>query len=95
MVSGDSSYDTAKEFMEFDRVIFGKIEDVTDKDAYTVSFELPEECEIQEKIKVESEYHELTNGGHITEIKSKNVYDTLKKVSESEIGFVKIINIAN
>ena len=95
VVSGDSSYDTAKEFMEFDRVIFGKIEDVTDKDAYTVSFELPEECETQEKIKVESEYHELTNGGHITEIKSKNVYDTLKKVSESEIGYVKIINVAN
>ena len=95
VVSGDSSYDTAKEFMEFDRVIFGKIEDVTDKDAYTVSFELPEECETQEKIKVESEYHEITNGGHMTEIKSKNVYGTLKKVSESEIGYVKIINVAN
>ena len=47
----------------------------------------------QEKIKVESEYHEITNGGHMTEIKSKNVYGTLKKVSESEIGYVKIINV--
>ena len=33
--------------------------------------------------------------GHMTEIKSKNVYGTLKKVSESEIGYVKIINVAN
>ena len=60
-----------------------------------IKMHIPEECETQEKIKVESEYHEITNGGHMTEIKSKNVYGTLKKVSESEIGYVKIINVAN
>ena len=65
--------------MEFDRVIFGRIKDVTDKQRYTKSFEIPNE-EIKDnylkKIEIEAPYHELTNGGHITEISIGNNSNT-------------------
>ena len=71
--------------MEFDRVIFGKIDGVTTKDSYTNSFELPMEYDEEKKIKIEAPYHELTNGGHITEIYSKDILETIKKLHKNEI----------
>jgi len=93
-LAGDTTKEIAKEFMEVDRVIFGKIKDVTDKEEYTPSFELPKEYDSETKIKIESPYHELTNGGHITEVCIKgNVEDIIKEMYKKDIGFAKINKI--
>lgn len=90
-LAGESDINLAKEFMEFDRIIFGKVKGVTDKDAYTTSFEIPKECEWEKKIKIEAPYHELTNGGHITTVYTKeNIEKVLEKMYNSDIGFGKI-----
>ena len=90
-LAGESDINLAKEFMEFDRIIFGKVKGVTDKDAYTTSFEIPKECELEKKIKIEAPYHELTNGGHITTVYTKeNIEKVLEKMYNSDIGFGKI-----
>lgn len=90
-LAGECDINLAKEFMEFDRIIFGKVKGVTDKDAYTTSFEIPKECEWEKKIKIEAPYHELTNGGHITTVYTKeNVEKVLEKMYNSDIGFGKI-----
>ena len=90
-LAGESDIYLAKEFMEFDRIIFGKVKGVTDKDAYTTSFEIPKECEWEKKIKIEAPYHELTNGGHITTVYTKeNIEKVLEKMYNSDIGFGKI-----
>lgn len=90
-LAGENDINLAKEFMEFDRIIFGKVKGVTDKDAYTTSFEIPKECEWEKKIKIEAPYHELTNGGHITTVYTKeNIEKVLEKMYNSDIGFGKI-----
>lgn len=90
-LAGESDINLAKEFMEFDRIIFGKVKGVTDKEAYTTSFEIPKECEWEKKIKIEAPYHELTNGGHITTVYTKeNIEKVLEKMYNSDIGFGKI-----
>lgn len=90
-LAGDNDSYIAREFMEFDRVIFGKIKNVTDKECYTVSFELPKEYNYKKKIEIEAPYHELTNGGHMTEISIKeNIEETIKYMYENDIGFAKI-----
>ena len=90
VLAGDYNEKTAKEFIEFDRVIFGKVEGVTDKKMYSKSFEVSDEIDEEKKIKVEAPYHEYTNGGHITEIISNNVLDSIKKMEKNEIGYLKI-----
>lgn len=90
-LSGENDINIAKAFIEFDRVIFGKVKNVTDKENYTLSFEVPKNIDWQRKIKIEAPYHELTNGGHITEITTKeNVEEVIKKMYENDIGFGKI-----
>lgn len=90
-LAGDNNNSIAKEFMEFDRVIFGKIKNVTDKECYTISFELPKEYDYKKKIEIEAPYHELTNGGHMTEISiNEDVEGTIKYMYENDMGFVKI-----
>lgn len=55
-------------FVKIDRERFGVIEGVTDRDYYTNSFHIPVYFGISafRKIQLESQYHVLTNGGHIT-----------------------------
>ncbi len=55
-------------FVHLDRVKYGKIEGVTDREYYTNSFHVPVHYNISyyEKIHIEAPYHELTNGGHIS-----------------------------
>ena len=85
------SLEIAKEFMEVDRVIFGKIKNVTDKERYTLSFEIPQNNDYKTKIKTESPYHELTNGGHMTEICINNkVEETIRYMNDMDVGFAKI-----
>lgn len=55
-------------FLRIDKKRFGEIPGVTDRDYYTNSFHVPVYYEISayDKIKTESPYHRLTNGGHIS-----------------------------
>ena len=55
-------------FTNIDRSIYGKIKGVTDKEYYTNSFHVPVyyKITIENKIKKEAPFHELTNAGHIT-----------------------------
>ncbi len=81
--------------MEFDRIIFGRIKNVTDKESYTSSFELPENYDYSTKIKIEAPYHELTNGGHETLVYTDEIENAIKLMHENEIGYGKIIRINN
>ena len=57
-------------FVKIDRRRFGSIPGITDREYYTNSFHIPVYYSISafKKIKLESPYHALTNGGHITYI---------------------------
>lgn len=57
----------AGRFTKRDRVSFGEVPGVTDKDYYTNSNHVPVyyRCSPRHKAKVEAPYHELTRGGHI------------------------------
>lgn len=89
-LAGENNIKIAKDFMEFDRVIFGKLDGVTNKDRYTSSFELPLDYDEDKKIKIEAPYHELTNGGHITEVNSADIIETINKLHKNEIGYAVI-----
>ena len=94
-LAGDNNKELAKEFLDFDRVIFGKIKNVTDKENYTLSFELPENTDINKKIKIEAPYHELTNGGHSLRIKllkkqKPEIINIIKELYKNEIGYASI-----
>ncbi len=54
-------------FTKKDRLDFGSIEGVTNRDYYTNSNHVPVyfKCSAQHKAEVEAPYHELTKGGHI------------------------------
>ena len=91
VLAGENNLEIAKEFMEFDRIIFGKIKDVTDKNRYTPSFELPEDYDWKKKIEIEAPYHELTNGGHITKINAnEDVKTIIDYMYKNEIGLGKL-----
>ena len=91
-LAGENDLRIAKEFMEVDRVIFGKIPNVTDKENYTPSFELPSNYNVDKKIEIEAPYHELTNGGHMMQLYSnKKPEDIINKLVNIEVGLVKII----
>ena len=57
-------------FIKQDQRMFGTIKGVTDKDYYTNSFHVPVgyAISIMDKINIESPYHKLCNGGHISYI---------------------------
>lgn len=64
-------------FIVKDKVVFGKIKGVTDKDYYTNSFHIPVgyQISLKDKIDIEAPYHELCNGGHISYIELDNYPD--------------------
>lgn len=55
-------------FMNLDRKKFGEIEGITDKGFYTNSFHVPVDCKISisKKVEIESMFHSMCNGGHIS-----------------------------
>ena len=55
-------------FVTLDRERFGAIARVTDKEDYTPSFHVPDDCPLEprRRVDVEAPYHALTNGGHLT-----------------------------
>lgn len=75
------------ELIKMDQAIYGKIKNITDKEIYTDSFQLPKDYKIsiEKKIKIEAPYHKLTNGGHIIEI-------TLPE-NATEDDFMKVIDL--
>lgn len=76
------SEDYIGRFVMRDRMSYGYINDVTDKDEYTYGTSIPEnfECSIEEKIKIEAPYQELCKGGS-SFILNKNVNeDSIKDV---------------
>ena len=87
VVAGNEDDEISKSFVEIDRVLFGNVKYVTDKVKYTNSFEVPESFDIKKKIEVESEYHNLTNGGHKIIISSNNIEDTVKLMYKNNIGY--------
>lgn len=79
---------------------YGKIDRVTDKEFFTNSNHVPVDYQIsvQDKIKIEAPYHELTNAGHIAYVEvdgaaAKNVEaldDVVKLMSKYNIGYGSI-----
>ena len=93
--------DAIEYFMSIDKSIYGKYQGITDKDKYTDGFSLPENYNIsmKDQIEIESKYHRLTNGGHITTVelgsKSQGNEEAFEKavrlMKEAGIGFGKLI----
>lgn len=81
------------ELIKMDQAIYGKLKEVTDKKIYTDSFHIPINFKIEpkKKIEIEAPYHELTNGGHITEINLE--YTPTKKEFMELLDFMKKENI--
>ncbi len=63
----------SNKFIKMDQAIYGKLKGITDKNRYTNSFHIPEGYRIstEDKIKIEAQYHSLTNGGHIANCANK------------------------
>ena len=87
IISGIDDEKINKEFIELDRIIFGKIKNITDKENYTSSFETTETT-TSKKIKLEAPFHEIANGAHKIKIDLKSVS---KKVDKTE----ELLNIIN
>ena len=87
VVSGNENDEISKSFVEIDRVLFGKIKNVTDKEKYTNSFEVDEAVDVKKKVEVESEYHNLTNGGHKISVYSDDVQKTVDLMYRNNIGY--------
>ena len=89
-------------FAGIDKSIYGVIKGVTDRECYTDSFHIPLNYKITtiKKIKIESPYHELTNGGHVSYIEldenltknKKDFMNVLKIMKENNIGYCAINN---
>lgn len=87
VVSGNENDEISQSFVEIDRVLFGKIKNVTDKDRYTNSFEVDKAVDIKKKVEVESEYHNLTNGGHKISVYSDDVQKIVDLMYKNNIGY--------
>lgn len=87
VVSGNENDEISQSFVEIDRVLFGKIKNVTDKNGYTNSFEVDKAVDIKKKVEVESEYHNLTNGGHKISVYSDDVQKTVDLMYRNNIGY--------
>lgn len=85
--------EVSKTFLQLDRAIYGKLEGITDKE-YTDSFFSQANISLDEKLKIESNYHGLCNGGHElilnkNEVKSKkSFFAVINKLIEKNIGYV-------
>ena len=98
LLAGISTDSINQEFIELDRIVFGKIKDVTDKEMYTSSFNTNSDIEISKRIKIEAPFHELTNGGHCfivpgftktekNDKKKEELMMLIKEMYKNEIGF--------
>lgn len=93
--------DVREVLMSIDKSIYGKFKGVTDNIKYSAGFEIPDNynISIKDQIEIESKYHKLTNGGHMTVIdlgiksqgKPEAFEKTVRMLKEANIGYGKII----
>lgn len=76
-------------FAKIDKEQFGTIKDITDKGYYTDSYFLDnkENMELLERLKFESEFQDLSNGGALSYIALNSISDNLEDL-ENIIQFV-------
>lgn len=76
-------------FVKIDKVKYGVIPGITDRDYYTNSFHIPVyyKIGIYDKIKREGPYNALTNGGHITYVEVDG------DVAKNEQAFEKSLDV--
>ncbi len=84
-------------FVKMDRERYGALPGITDREYYTNSFHVPvyHTLPAMEKIQLESPYHAMTNGGHITYIEmdgdptdNLDAFETVvRAMKESGIGY--------
>ncbi len=74
VLCSESSEQECRRFIKIDREKFGKIEGITDQECYTNSYHMnyQEEVDVFEKLKFESEFQKVLNGGAISYIDIKN-----------------------
>lgn len=87
-------------FVAADKIKYGVIPGVTDKEYYTNSFHVPVSCKVgvKEKLSLEAPYHALTNAGHISYVEldsctTNNIdamLDIVKHMRLSGIGYGSI-----
>jgi ribonucleoside-triphosphate reductase len=87
-------------FVVLDRRAFGMLSGVTDKEYYTNSFHVPVGFPISsfDKCRIEGEYHELTNAGHISyvELDAPPLYNLeayerlLRHMADCDMGYAGI-----
>ena len=79
---GTSDRIIAKEFVNYDREIYGKQKGITDKEEYTDSYHITEkQIAIDEKLAIESEFEKISSGGGISVI----------QIQEQEMQKINII----
>ena len=88
-ISDDSKESHAKEFLDFDRAIFGKKAGVTDKEAYDSIMIIDDE---KKKLNFVAQIQELSNGGHGLIVRSKDVLKTINNLYDCDIGYAKIVS---
>ncbi|MBQ8042598.1 MAG: anaerobic ribonucleoside-triphosphate reductase, partial [Clostridia bacterium] len=82
---GTSDRIIAAEFVKKDREAYGKIKHITDKEEYTDSYHICEDCSLptKEKLAIESEFEKFSSGGGISiigldENELENILETVK-----------------
>lgn len=88
-------HDAIEYLTSLDKSIYGKLEGVTDKSAYTIGFALPIEynSSIKEQLEIEAPYHTLTNGGHIMKINLGSKAQGKEEIFEKNVKLMKEANV--
>ena len=95
LLMGVEDKSLAEEFITLDKSIYGEIKGITDKAAYTNSFYISDDKNVEKKIKIEAPYHELTNGGHkinieLNEISEEKLEDLINIMKKNKIGYASL-----
>ncbi len=74
---GGTNETVCKSFAKTDKEQFGTIQDVTDKEAYTSSYHVNknEDIELQKKLSFESEFQKLSLGGGVSQVSASSIKD--------------------
>ncbi len=93
------SFDMDGKFIEKDKMLYGIIKGVTDKQCYTCGFNIPEDynCKSEKRAEIEAPYHRYFNGGAKTifvendETKKDEVKSLLSLMDEYDLNCVSIL----
>ena len=82
-------------FVKIDRLDFGLIPNVTDREYYTNSNHIPVwyKCTMEHKMKVEAPYHELTPAGHIAYLEVDGDPEKNVKAVEQMVNLMRKYNV--